>query len=405
MAVEPPKAGRPRLPQAVVALGLTSFLTDVGSEMIFPLLPVFVASLGAGPAFLGLIEGVAEAVASTLKLVSGYVAERTRSEKAFVVFGYSLAAFVRPLVALATAPWHVLAIRVSDRVGKGMRSAPRDALLSASVSKDHSGRAFGFHRAMDHAGAVVGPLVATGLLALGFSLRNVFAAAIVPGLLSVVVVATVRAPAMDKKLRIAPTVPKSPGGATGDARFFPSYLAILLFFSLGGSSDAFLLLRSKELGVPVHAIPMLWAAFHVSKVLAARLGGSLADRFSRPKLIVAGWCIYGATYLAFGFGSRAWHAWVLLVIYGASSALAEPAEKALVKDLVPAGHAGRGFGLYNFVLGISAIPAGLLTGWLWKWGAGVALGACAGFAFVAAGALFVWNARRTAFLGAKLEKA
>jgi MFS family permease len=376
----------------------------MGSEMIFPLLPAFVASLGASPAFLGLIEGVAEAVASTLKLASGYLAERSRREKAFVVFGYSLAALVRPLVALATAPWHVLAIRVSDRVGKGMRSAPRDALLSASVSKEHSGRAFGFHRAMDHAGAVVGPLVATALLALGFPLRHVFAAAIVPGILSVIVVATVRAPATKKKEGTAPKESKAPPGAAGDAPFFPSYLAILLFFSLGGSSDAFLLLRAKELGVPVRAIPMLWAAFHVSKVLAARMGGTLADRFSRPKVIVAGWCMYGATYLAFGFGSRAWHAWVLLVLYGASSALAEPAEKALVKDLVPEGHAGRGFGLYNFVLGISAIPAGLLTGWLWKWGAGVALGACAGFAFVAAAALFVWEARRIGFLHAKADK-
>ncbi len=403
MAVHPPMASPPKLPQAVLALGLTSFLTDAGSEMIFPLLPAFVASLGAGPAFLGLIEGVAEAVASTLKLVSGYLAERTRSEKAFVVFGYSLAALVRPLVALATAPWHVLAIRVSDRVGKGMRSAPRDALLSASVSKEHSGRAFGFHRAMDHAGAVVGPLVATALLALGLPLRHVFAAAVVPGILSVIVVATVRAPATKKKEWVAPKESNAPG-KLHDTRFFPSYLAILLFFSLGGSSDAFLLLRSKELGVPVHAIPMLWAAFHVSKVLAARMGGTLADRFSRPKVIVAGWCIYGATYLAFGFGNRAWHAWVLLVLYGASSALAEPAEKALVKDLVPAGHAGRGFGLYNFVLGISAIPAGLLTGWLWKWGAGVALGTCAGFAFVAAGALFVWDARRMALLASKSDR-
>lgn len=185
------KEKRTRLPSAVVALGVTSFFADVGSEMIFPLLPVFVASLGASTVFLGLVEGMAEATASLLKLASGYIADHSRRKKPLVLFGYGLAAAVRPLVALATAPWHVLAVRITDRIGKGVRSSPRDVLIAASVSTTETGRAFGFHRAMDHAGAVIGPLIATALLSFGWSLRNVFWIAFIPGALSVISVATV----------------------------------------------------------------------------------------------------------------------------------------------------------------------------------------------------------------------
>ena len=189
-----PSATRRKLPATVLALGLTSLFTDAATEMIFPLLPAFMAALGAAPSFLGLVEGAADATSSLLKLASGRFADRGRASKPLVLFGYGLAALVRPLVALATAPWQVLAVRVTDRVGKGVRSAPRDALIAAAVDKDQAGRAFGFHQAMDHAGAVVGPLLASALLALGMPLRWVFAAAIVPGLASVVSVLVVREP-------------------------------------------------------------------------------------------------------------------------------------------------------------------------------------------------------------------
>jgi len=378
---------RRRLPAAVIALGVTSFFTDVGTEMIFPLLPVFLASLGASPTFLGLIEGLADAVASLLKLLSGYAADRLRRRKPLVLFGYGVASIARPLVALATSPWHVLAVRVTDRIGKGVRASPRDALIAASVPREEAGRAFGFHNAMDHAGAVAGPLVATGLLALGWPLRSVFWVAAIPGLAATLTVATVREPPMTARSAQAASQLPTP---------FPSavrsYFAILLLFSLGNSSDAFLLLRAKDLGVAVPAIPLLWAVFHVAKLVSSYLGGGWSDRIARPKLITLGWLIYAATYFAFGVATKAWQAWALFVVYGTYYGLTEPVEKALVKDLVPSEAQGRAYGVYNFIIGVSAVPAGLLTGWLWQArGASIALGTGAGLAAVSSVALLAWS--------------
>jgi MFS family permease len=399
MANAPPPSPAPskrrKLPATVVALGLTSFFTDCGTELIFPLLPAFIASLGAAPAFLGLVEGAADATSSLLKLASGRIADRSRSSKPLVLFGYGLAAVVRPLVALATAPWHVLAIRVSDRVGKGVRGAPRDALLAASVDKDQAGRAFGFHQAMDHAGAIVGPLVASALLAAGVSLRAVFAAAIVPGALSVIGVLAVREPPRPAPAAPALGAPAAPAPAKPLPRALTSYLAILALFSLGNSSDAFLLLRAKDLGVPVASLPLLWAAFHVSKLVTSYLGGDLSDRVARHKLILLGWGVYAATYLGFGFATRAWQAWALLLVYGAYHGLTEPVEKALVRDLAPADARGRAYGAYGFLLGATAVPAGVLTGWLWQaFSPKVAMATGAAIAAAAAAALVAWSAAR-----------
>jgi MFS family permease len=376
------RPGPPRLPAAVIALGFTSLFTDIGTEMIFPLLPAFVASLGAAPAFLGLVEGLADATSSLLKLASGYVAEG-RSKKRIVLLGYGLASAVRPLVALATAPWHVLAVRVTDRVGKGIRTSPRDALIADSVPREQTGRAFGFHSAMDHAGAVIGPLLATGLLALGWQVRSVFWFALVPGILAMLALLTVREPK-------PPTVAaRAPGEAR---RALPGslrrYFGILALFSLGNSSDAFLLLRAKDLGVPVVALPALWALFNLAKVLSARYGGAFSDKIARSKLIVSGWAVYAVTYLAFGLARHAWQVWLLFVVYGVYYGLTEPAEKALVRDLAPVEARGRAYGFYNFIVGVSAVPAGLLTGWLWQtWSPLVALATGSALALVAALAL------------------
>jgi MFS family permease len=374
-----------RLPAAIVALGFTSLFTDIGTEMIFPLLPAFVASLGAAPAFLGLVEGLADATSSLLKLASGYVAEG-RSKKGLVLVGYGLASAVRPLVALATAPWHVLAVRVSDRVGKGIRTAPRDALIADSVPKEHAGRAFGFHSAMDHAGAVLGPLLATALLALGWQVRSVFWFAFVPGILAMLALLTVREP------KPVPVTQASTGPEHGTAlpRSLRRYFVILGLFSLGNSSDAFLLLRAKELGVKVVSIPLLWAVFNAIKVLSARYGGVWSDRMQRSKLIVIGWAVYALTYLAFGIAREAWQMWALFCVYGIYYGLTEPAEKALVRDLAPAAARGRAYGFYNFIVGVSAIPAGLLTGWLWQtWSPQVALVSGAVIALGASAALLI----------------
>ncbi len=383
-----------RLPTTVILLGITSLVTDAGTEMIFPLLPVFlVGTLSASPAYLGLIEGAADAVSSLLKLVAGWISDRVGRRKPLVLFGYGLASLMRPLVGFATAPWHVLAIRVSDRVGKGVRASPRDALIADSVDESNAGRAFGFHQAMDHAGAVVGPLIATGLLAIGITLRHVFLLAIIPGAIATAIVLFVR----DSP---APAKPK--GERTG---FFAtlselpprlkSYLAILTLFSLGNSSDAFLLLRARDLGVATALIPILWSVFHVAKVGSAFVGGGAADRMPRVRLILLGWVVYAVTYLGFGLATTTWQVWALFIVYGVYYGLTEPVEKAMVRDLAPGELRGGAYGAYNFVIGASALPAGLLTGWLWQaYGPGVALGVGGVVSAVAGALLLVWGAKR-----------
>jgi MFS family permease len=383
-----PSSLRTKLPFAIILLGFTSFFGDVAAEMIFPLLPAFLATLGAGTAFLGLVEGVADAVSSLLKLLSGYAAEQSARRKPLVLLGYGLAGLVRPLVALATAPWQVMAVRVTDRVGKGLRTSPRDVLIAAAAAPGEAGRAFGFHRAMDHGGAVVGPLIATLLLALGMPMRHVFLVAFLPGALSLLTVFMVREPDIEQAPLLAGPAPVALALPSAVKRYF----LVLALFSLGNASDAFLLVRARELGVPLALLPMLWSLFHVSKVVCAYLGGDLSDRMSRARLIVAGWCVYAVTYLCLGLATQSWQAWALFVVYGAYYGMTEPAEKALIKDLVPAAQHGRAFGYYNFIAGATAIPAGLLTGYLWQsFGAFTALATGASVATMAAISLALWE--------------
>jgi len=358
----PRRPPRRRLPPAVLALGVTSLFTDIGSEMAFPLLPVFLAGLGAAPAFLGLVEGLAEATAAFLKLGSGLWADRVTKRKPLVLAGYGLAAAVRPLIALATAPWHVLAVRVADRVGKGVRTAPRDVILANAAAPGEEGRAFGFHRAMDHAGAMIGPLVATALLALGLELRTVFALALIPGVASVVALLVLKEPTSPAPAPEAAVVgPRPPlSGA------LKRYLLALFVFSLGNSTDAFLLLQARDLGTPVALLPVLWSLLHVVKVVSTWLGGAWADRVPKRRLVLLGWVVYALVYLGLGLAASAWQAWLLFLLYGTYYGLTEPAEKALVKQLAPVDQRGRAFGLYHFVLGVTAVPAGLMTGWLWQ---------------------------------------
>lgn len=381
------------LPRTVFLLGITSFFTDVGSEMIFPLLPVFVAdTLGGGAAFLGIVEGAADAVASLLKLFSGRMADRLRRRMPLVVSGYALATLVRPLMAVATAPWHALLVRLLDRTGKGIRSSPRDALIADAAEQGAVGRAFGFHRAMDHAGAVVGPLVATCLVALHVPIRSIFSFAVIPGLLALGALTLVR----EVPRTLAP--PSEPGSQAKAAlpRSLKLYLGILLLFSIGNSSDAFLLLRARELGVPMALIPAVWSVLHVSKLLWSYVGGIWSDAMPRVRLIIAGWLVFAATYLALGYADRPWHAWALFILYGAFYGLSEPAEKALVKDLAPEAARGSAFGAYHFIVGMASLPAGLLMGGLWSWhGQRVALVVGASISMAAALLLMLWEASRS----------
>jgi MFS family permease len=389
-----PREPRARLPATVVLLGLTSLFTDIGTEMVFPLLPVFLMeALGAGPAYLGLVEGAANTVASMLKLVSGVMADRMPRRKPIVLFGYALASAARPLVALATHPWHVLAVRVTDRIGKGLRSSPRDALI-ADAAGDRAGRAFGFHQAMDNAGAVAGPLLATLLLGMKLSMRTVFWVAVIPGAIATALVARVREP------RQVPAAARAAHGASRESgpvfdRALVVYLAIVGVFSLGNSSDAFLLLRARSVGLSTAEIPILWSVLNLSKVLWSYFGGDLADRVPRARLVASGWLVYAVVYVGLGAATATWHVWGLFVVYGVFYGLTEPVEKALVSDLVHRSARGRAYGVYNFVVGAAALPAGLLTGGLWRlWGPAVALGAGAALAAVACFALLGWDAWR-----------
>ena len=379
------------LPRTVVLLGFTSLFTDIGTEMIFPLLPVFLAEvLHAGPEYIGLVEGVAVTVASLLKLASGVVADIVPRRKPLVLFGYGLASAVRPLVALATRPWHVLAVRVTDRVGKGIRSSPRDALI-ADAAGARAGRAFGFHQAMDNAGAVVGPLVATAVLALGFSMRQVFWIAVVPGTVATALVALIREAPAAPRARVLAKTSRPAALPPGLA----SFLAILALFSLSNSSDAFLLLRAHALGVSTAQIPILWSVLNASKVIWSWLGGGWADRVSHARLVAGGWLVYALVYVGLGVADADWQVWGLFVVYGVFYGLTEPVEKALVSELVPREQRGRAFGAFNFIEGIAALPAGLLTGLLWRvYGLARALEVGASMAALASVLLLGWEAWR-----------
>ncbi|WP_224960119.1 MFS transporter [Geomonas subterranea] len=353
----------------VLVLGLVSFFTDVSSEMIYPLLPLFLTGqLGAGPAFLGAIEGVAESTASLLKLFSGIVSDRVRRRKRLVLIGYSISSLMRPLIGSAASPLAVLLIRTGDRVGKGIRTSPRDALIADSVEPSLRGKAYGFHRSMDHAGALVGPLVATFLLAFFVTdLRHLFWLAGIPGLVAVLLIVwkvneTGHTPLPKTGLQLVALPP-------GRLR---RYLLILFLFTLGNSSDAFLLLKAGAVGTPSYRLPLLWAFFHLVKMLSSMPFGALSDRIGRRSVIVAGWCVYAVSYLGFGLARSEWQIWLLFAVYGLFFGLTEGAEKAYLADMAESGQRGSAFGWYNFAVGVGALPASLIFGGIWQYEGNVA---------------------------------
>lgn len=377
-----------KLPRAVIALGLVSLFTDLSSEMIVPLLPAFLTvQLGATATFFGLVEGVAETVAALLKLISGAWSDRSGSRRPLVLFGYSLSAVARPLMALCSAPWQALMVRATDRVGKGLRSAPRDALLAAATATGSRGWAFGFHRAMDHIGAMLGALMATVLLSIGLTTRQVFWVAAIPGAFAVGAILLGVKEAGDhagRKLASGGSIPSW----FRQPRELRRYLMILAIFTLANSSDAFLLLKAGEAGIALRWVPLLWIVLHFSKALTNLAGGRLSDRIGAPPVIRGGWLVYGAVYVLFGVADAAWEIWLLFIIYGIYHGLTEGAEKALVAKLAPPEEKGAAFGMYHAVCGMVALPASLLTGMLWQhFGSRPALTACGILAVVAAGLL------------------
>ncbi len=370
------------LPRTVWLIGLISLINDTASEMIYPLVPLYLASvLLAGPRALGIIEGIAEATASLLKLFSGVMVDRTRRAKPWVVAGYALAGFARPLIALATSWPGVLALRFADRVGKGLRSSPRDALLAGSVEPAVRGLAFGLHRAMDNAGAVVGPLLAALLLGLGWSLREVILFAIVPAVLCLAMALMLKEPVHDAP---PPAKPPFSWRLEGLPPAFKRYLLVLALFTLGNSSNMFLLLRARELGLPEAQVPLAWAAVAFIAMLFSTPLAALSDRVGRLRLIVAGWLAYGLFYLGLGLAPPDTPILLfgLFAGYGVFMAATEGVEKALVADLAPKALLGTAYGWFNLTAGLLLLPASVIFGELYQ-----QAGALAAFAFSALCAL------------------
>ena len=386
------------LPRPVRLLGWVSLLTDAATEAVYPLLPVFITQvLGGPPVALGIVEGAADATSSVLKIISGRWSDRLGARKPIVLLGYSLSSLVRPFLAIASTWSHVFALRVIDRAGKGLRGAPRDAMLASLAPPGQRGRVFGYHWAMDHAGAAVGPLLAT--IFLYFSPDNyrlLFALTIIPGALAVLTLTRVPE-TIDKPKGLSPQdAPTWPQGnqSRGDAplgssshlpRPLKKYLWILVIFTLGNSSDAFLLLQLSQAGVPLMGLTLLWSAQHAIKALITMGGGMLSDRLGRRTLIISGWIIYAIVYAGFAFSETisGLVAWFLL--YSTYAAAVEGSEKALVADLTPDSLRATAFGWHAAVQGFGALAAGIFFGLLWQFfGAPVAFLAGASLALVAA---------------------
>lgn len=333
--------------------------------MVIPLLPFFLTSvLGAGALALGFIEGLADAVSSVLKLLSGRWADRMRRRRPLVLLGYGIAAVARPLVGAATAASHVLAVRLADRVGKGIRTSPRDALISQSVEPSQRGAAFGLQRAMDHAGAVAGPLLAAAYVAyVSTDVRPLFWLTAIPGAATLLVL----------WLGVKETDPPAgarPGAAhhaaSPDGRRLARFLLPLALFTLGNASDVFLLLKAGGERTPLVALPLLWVGLHVVKAISSVPGGKLADRAGRRPVIAAGWIFYAAIYAGFAFTESPAGIAALFLAYGLYHGLTEAAERALVSEIAPKRAQGAAFGWYHFTLGIAALAASVLFGGLWQ---------------------------------------
>jgi MFS family permease len=386
-----------RFPRAVWLLGWVSLATDAATEAIYPLLPFFLTRvLGAGAVSLGVVEGAAEAVNSVLKIWSGRLADRAKAKRPLVLLGYGVSSLARPFIAFTTSWTQVFAVRVADRVGKGVRGAPRDAMLATWATASTRGQVYGFHRAMDHLGAVVGPLLAsTFLFFFPDHYRTLFALTIVPGAIAVTLICFVPEPGAGAAAGTrhpagaddAVAAPRDSSPTAGDGRLPPEFrrfMLVLALFMLGNSTDAFLLLKLTDAAGSARWIPAMWSALHVVKAGVSLAGGGWSDRVGRRTVIAIGWIVYAVVYAGFAFSTTlaALVAWFL--VYGCYFGFAEGTEKALVADLAPASRRGVAFGVYNAVQGIGALAASVFFGVVWKiYGAAAAFGVGAALALAA----------------------
>jgi len=393
-----PKLDLRHLPRNLWAVSLTSMFTDISSEMIFHLLPLYLSNvLGARTSVIGLIEGVSETTSSLSRILSGWMSDRMRKRKALTVLGYSFSAVAKPLFLFAATWPLVLVLRFADRLGKGIRTAPRDALVADSIAPEQRGMAFGLHRAADTLGALLGLAVAalvvyrTGAAATRLGIATfhwVVALSILPavlGVLSLIFIA--RDPAQS---------PRPTGGIDAEQpgrrlRFSPrfwGFIATVGLFTLGNSSDAFLVLRAQERGLTVLQVMLMLVTFNLVYTLASVPAGMRSDKIGRSRVILGGWLVYALVYAGFGFARQGWQVWVLMSVYGLYYAMFEGTSKALVADLVPVEGRGTAFGVYNAAVGMMALPASLIAGLLWQGvGSWAGFGAAAPFGFGAALAL------------------
>lgn len=351
-----------RLPRTVWFLGAISFLNDAASDAVYPLLPLFfAATFAVGAQALGVIEGAANATAALMKLVSGYFYDRTQRAKGWIVLGYTLPALARPLIAFSGSLPVVLMLRMADRIGKGLRSSPRDALLAASVDANRRGLAFGLHRSMDHAGAVVGPLAAAALLAAGWSVREVLLWTLVPGVLCVLLALTLREPA-----KVEISAEKIDWRWAGLPSPLKRYLIALALFTLSQASNMFLLLRAKETGFTDAQIPLLWAGFSALAMVLSTPLSAFSDGVDRRKMLSVAWVVYAVLFAAFGLLPQNLATTIALFVgYGIFIAATEGAEKAMIAELAPKAQLGTAFGWFHLVSGLMLLPASAMFGWLW----------------------------------------
>lgn len=369
-----PTGSRQGLPRTVYALGCVSFFTDLGSEMIVPLLPAFLAGLGGTMLQLGLLQGLSDLAVAVLKFTSGWWSDRQGRRKPWVIAGYALSSLVRPLFAVVQGPWQAVLVRTADRVGKGLRSAPRDALLADVVGGAQRGAAYGVQRAMDHAGALAGALLGSALLWWGLPLRTVFALSLVPGLAAVAVLVFAVREAGRTPPEASGRAPEPPQAVR---RLLP-FLVVVVLATASASVDLFLLVRASELGVPPMQLPLLWALLHVVRSALAHPLGALSDRAGRRAVIGWGLFVHGLVMVAFALVAHAAWLWPLFALHGLHAAFTEGAERGYVADLTGAGRRGTVFGVYHMVQGLAAFVGPLLLGALWDVeGAGGALGAAA----------------------------
>ena len=409
------------LPPNVIWMGVVSFLNDLSSDMIFPFIPIFLTSvLGASLTFVGLVEGIADATASVLKVISGRISDRWERRKPFVVFGYSLSAIAKPILAIAFLSWHVLGVRFLDRVGKGARDAPRDALISFSTERAMYGRAFGFHRAMDTAGAAVGPLVAFTVLPLiNQNYRTLFLLSFVASFFAVIILA-IFVSEMKPDSRITPAASATPPVAsvsivytidtdgirspftadrtvgsqeakTGGTSFrqlgapFFIFLAIATIASAGRASEAFLILKASDVGVAIALLPILYFVFNITSAALATPFGAMADRVGKRNAFTAGLLLFAAVYLGLAFGATAQSIWLLFIAYGVYAALTEGVGRAIVAGLVAPEIRATAFGIYNAATGLALLPASVVFGYMSQhFGSRIAFSYGAGLALIAA---------------------